>query len=57
VSIAHQIGGHWPETARRAARVLSGEGVIETVSTDIMLLEDLRGLFESTGPVRRRASM
>ena len=46
VAIADLAGGEWPERARDAALALSGEKVESADSAKILLLEDLRDLFE-----------
>ena len=47
VSIADLVGGVWPERARRAALLLSGEVPDDEESLSTLLLGDIRELFES----------
>jgi hypothetical protein len=47
LAIAEAAGGEWPDLARKAARALAGEDADE--HTGIMLLSDIRALFEQTG--------
>lgn len=47
VAIADAAGGVWPERARKAAGVLSGAEAGEDSSAGVMLLSDLRDLFEA----------
>ncbi len=46
LAIAETIGEDWPEKAREAARVLSGEAEIDTSSAGVRVLEDIRLLFQ-----------
>ena len=46
LAIAETIGEDWPEKAREAARVLSGESEPDTASNGVRLLADIRDLFE-----------
>jgi putative DNA primase/helicase len=47
VAIADKAGGHWPERARKAARVLNGDGLRDDDSSiGIQLLADIRDVFE-----------
>jgi len=46
IAIADLVGGELPETARKAAKVLSGLTLESDNSDGIQLLADLRGLFE-----------
>jgi hypothetical protein len=48
LAIADLAGGEWPERARRAAIRLS-EGRLDTETARILLLEDLREIFETCG--------
>jgi putative DNA primase/helicase len=45
LAIADLAGGEWPQRARRATVVLSGEHVIEDENTDTQLLSDIRYVF------------
>jgi len=45
-AIADQVGGDWPERARRAAVALSGEHVKEDDEIGTVLLGDIRDVFE-----------
>jgi putative DNA primase/helicase len=44
LAIADQVGGHWPETARRASETMSA-GSSERIA-GVMVLEDLRALYD-----------
>jgi putative DNA primase/helicase len=46
LAIADIIGQDWPEKAREAARVLSGETEMDTASIGVRLLGDIRDLFQ-----------
>ena len=46
IAVADAAGGHWPETARRAAVLLSGND--EELSHQIMLLMDIQAMFEGS---------
>lgn len=52
LAIAELAGGSWPETARRAARVLSAGATAEDSSMGVTLLGDLREIFEQAGTDR-----
>src|SRR5215217_941475 len=46
LAIAEEVGGEWPERARRAAEtLLTGEGREESESLGVRLLHDLRDIF------------
>lgn len=47
IAIADQAGGHWPDTARKVALSLSGGA--EDPSYRVMLLADIRSIFEARG--------
>ena len=49
LAIAETIGENWPEKAREAARVLSGEIETDTTSAGVRLLGDIRDLFHEKG--------
>lgn len=49
LAIADAVGGEWPQRAREAAEVLSGETSEEENSARIQLLVDIRDLFDSKG--------
>jgi putative DNA primase/helicase len=46
LAVADRAGGEWPERARKAAVTLSGNGVVEDDSTGVMLLGDIKAIFE-----------
>ncbi len=46
LAIADLAGGDWPETARRAAKLLSGTGD-EPKEEDILVLSDVRRIFQA----------
>ncbi len=46
-AIADAVGGHWPETARRVALLLSGG--LEDPSPEVQVLADIRTLFRDRG--------
>src|SRR5512132_1032890 len=46
LAVADRTGGEWPERARKAAVALSGNGVVEDDSIGVMLLGDIRLIFE-----------
>ena len=46
LAIADRTGGEWPERARKAAVTLSGNGVVEDDSPGVMLLGDIKAIFE-----------
>ncbi len=46
LAIADRAGGEWPEWARKAALALSGDGVVEDDSAGVMLLGDIKTIFE-----------
>jgi len=48
LAIADAASGNWPERARHAALVLSGSSVKEDESYGVLMLADLRTLFEQT---------
>jgi hypothetical protein len=52
LAVADAAGGDWPERARRAAGVLSGEAEIEDASAGVRLLADIRATFEAAGTDR-----
>jgi hypothetical protein len=52
LALADQAGGDWPERARRAALVLSGEAEPEDESQSVMLLYDIRDILTAE-PVER----
>ena len=52
LAIAEVAGGVWPDRAREAARLLSGVGQREDGSVRILLLGDLRELFDEYGACR-----
>src|SRR5262249_9032370 len=47
VAIADLAGDNWPRLAREAALALSGDGVVEDESIEVMLLSDIREAFIS----------
>jgi len=47
LAIADQAGGHWPELARKACSTLSSGA--EDQSAGVRLLQEIRGVFESSG--------
>jgi len=49
IAIADLVGGEWPETTRKAAKVLSGLTLEGDNSCGIQLLADLRNLFTEAG--------
>jgi hypothetical protein len=49
LAIADAAGGHWPKSAREAARVLCATAQAESESKGAMLLEDMRGVFGRLG--------
>ncbi|MBZ0252714.1 MAG: DUF3631 domain-containing protein, partial [Candidatus Methylomirabilis sp.] len=57
LAVADLAGDAWPERARRAARLLSGEGATEDDSARVTLLADLRALFEEFGEKVRSATL
>jgi hypothetical protein len=52
VSIADLAGGVWPESARMAALLLSGQDSDDEESLSTLLLGDIRELFETAGTCR-----
>jgi hypothetical protein len=52
VSIADLAGGVWPESARMAALLLSGQDSVDEESLSTLLLGDIRELFETAGTCR-----
>jgi Protein of unknown function (DUF3631)/Toprim domain len=48
-AIADLAGGDWPQRARKAARALSGEDVIEDDNIGTILLADIRAVFAEQG--------
>jgi putative DNA primase/helicase len=46
LTIADRVGGEWPDRARKAALALSGKGAAEDGSIGVMLLGDIRAIFE-----------
>jgi putative DNA primase/helicase len=46
LAIADRAGGEWPERARKAALALSGHGASEDGSLGVMLLGDIKAIFE-----------
>ena len=46
LAVADRAGGEWPERARKAALALSGNGVVEDDSAGVMLLGDIKTIFE-----------
>jgi putative DNA primase/helicase len=50
LAIADVAGGHWPDTARRAAATLHAGRSEQTIG--VMLLDDIRGLFAGGGSDR-----
>ena len=46
LAVADRAGGEWPERARKAALALSGNGVVEDNSAGVMLLGDIKTIFE-----------
>lgn len=48
-SIAHAVGGTWPERSLQAALALSGVEASESSEISIRLLEDVRTIFRETG--------
>ncbi len=56
LAIADAIGGHWPETARKAAIVLSGAREDDDGSAGVMLIADIFALFQTEGPDRMSSS-
>ncbi len=52
LAIADEIGGPWPEIARRIVFQVSGEPDADAGSTRTLLLADIRDLFERTGDTR-----
>ena len=46
LAVADRAGGEWPERARKAALALSGDGVVEDDSAGVMLLGDIKTIFE-----------
>jgi putative DNA primase/helicase len=51
LAIADLAGGHWPQMARDAARLIS-EAKEESVSLSVELLADVHDIFETTGAER-----
>ena len=49
LAIADSAGGDWPETARKAAVALSVGASDETSSTRVLLLSDIRDIFDASG--------
>jgi hypothetical protein len=49
IALADAAGGHWPETARKAARTLSGNRDDREESASVLLLGDIRTWFEEPG--------
>jgi hypothetical protein len=47
LAVADVAGGHWPQTARAAAKALSGE--LEDPTEGIKLLADIRQVFDQSG--------
>jgi putative DNA primase/helicase len=56
LAIADTAGGHWPQRAREAARILSGGEAVEDTSTRVQLLADIRAVFETRGADRIRST-
>lgn len=56
LAIADLAGGDWPERARRAAVALSGAEAREDDSAGIVLLRDLRAVFDARGDDRLASS-
>lgn len=52
LAIADAVGGHWPETARKAAIVLSGIRDDDDGSAGVMLIADIFELFQAEGQDR-----
>jgi putative DNA primase/helicase len=46
LTIADRVGGEWPDRARKAALALSGKGAAEDGSIGVMLLGDIKAIFE-----------
>jgi putative DNA primase/helicase len=46
LAISDLAGGHWPETARKVAVALSGDDEQDEASAGVMLLGDIRRLFD-----------
>jgi hypothetical protein len=46
LAVADRARGEWPERARKAALALSGNGVVEDDSAGVMLLGDIKTIFE-----------
>jgi putative DNA primase/helicase len=46
LTIADRAGGEWPVRARKAALALSGNGAADDPSLSVMLLSDIRAVFE-----------
>ncbi len=55
LALADEVGGRWPERARRAASLLSGAGASEDDSVRVQLLSDVRDLFAMSGVDRLRS--
>jgi putative DNA primase/helicase len=49
LAIADAAGGHWPASARQAARALVAIGAADNESTGAMLFADIRAAFETRG--------
>jgi hypothetical protein len=46
LAIADRAGGHWPDRARKAALALSGNGAAEDGSIGVILLADIKAIFD-----------
>jgi hypothetical protein len=51
-AIAHAAGGHWPQTARDAARTIHGTKDDDDLSTALLLLSHIRETFDAVGEDR-----
>ena len=52
LAIADEVGGEWPERARKAAVALSGMIAVEDDSLGVLLLRDVRVVFEELATAR-----
>jgi putative DNA primase/helicase len=52
VAIAECVGGPWPEQARQAAIIISGEKNQPDESNQVMLLSDIKDIFDEVGEDR-----
>jgi putative DNA primase/helicase len=50
ITIADELSGHWPQTAREIARLFSGKS--EDPTEAVMLLADIRSIFARAGADR-----